>query len=135
MQETTGPTIHDIVGTNNGTLMTSTDPGGEAQGRDYHETFTNASATSDGVSYALGGPGFLYGVPGDAAIYFTNLQTSQTNAQIVVPYNAALDSTVFSAEAWIKLPTYPIGYTNWTAQIPLGFEANGWQSIGLVYIR
>jgi hypothetical protein len=131
IQETTGPTVHDIVGGYNGTLMTSTD--GAGLGTNQHNAFANAgSGSSDGATYLLGGAGGLTGVPGDTAIYFTNLNTSVNNSQIVVPYNAALDSeSAFTAEAWLNVPMYPIGYTKTAFQTPLGFEAfggaaNGW---------
>ena len=125
MQETTGPTIHDIVGGYDGTLMTSTD--GTGLGNNQHRNFATADAVStDGATYLLGGPGGLSGVPGDTAIYFTNLNTSVNNSQIVVPYISALDpESAFTAEAWIYVPAYPIGYTKTTFQTVLGFEANG----------
>jgi len=131
MQETTGPTIHDIVGGYDGTLMTSTD--GTSLGTNQHHAFANGGAVStDGSTYRFGGPGGLAGVPGDKAIYFTNLNTSLNNSQIVVPYNSALDpESAFTAEAWINVPTYPIGYTKTAFQTVLGLEAyggaaNGW---------
>jgi len=130
MQETAGPTIHDIVGGYNGTLMTSTD--GTSLGANQHTAFTTAgSGPSDGATYLLGGPGGLVSVPGDTAIYFTNLNTSVNNSQIVVPYNTAFDpGTNFSAEAWIYVPGYPIGYTDTAFQTPLGFEAHGGSANG-----
>lgn len=131
MQETAGSTIHDIVSGYNGTLMTSTD--GANLGNNQHNAFVTAgSGSSDGATYLLGGPGGLPGVPGDTAIYFTNLDTSVNNSQIVVPYSAALDlSSTFTAEAWVYVPTYPIGYTKSAFQTVLGLEAyggaeNGW---------
>lgn len=130
MQETIGPTIHDIVGGYNGTLMTSTD--GTSLGANQHTAFTTAgSGSSDGATYLLGGPGGLAGEPGDTAIYFTNLNTSVNNSQIVVPYNSTLDaSSNFSAEAWLYVPNYPIGYTDTAFQTPLGFEAHGGSANG-----
>ena len=131
MQETIGPTIHDIVGGYDGTLMTSTD--GTSLGTNQHNAFANGGAVStDGATYLFGGPGGLAGVSGDKAVYFTNLNTSGNNSQIVVPYNSALDpENAFTAEAWIHVPTYPIGYTKTTFQTVLGLEAyggagNGW---------
>jgi hypothetical protein len=130
MQETAGPTIHDIVSGYNGTLMTSTD--GASLGNNQHNAFVTAGfGSSDGATYLLGGPGGLPDVPGDTAIYFTNLNTSVNNSQIVVPYNTALDpGTNFSTEAWIYVPTYPIGYTNTAFQTVLGLEAHGGSANG-----
>ena len=123
MQETNGPTVYDIVSTNNGTLVTSTD---NNIGLGYHTNFVTAgTGATDGKTYLFGGAGGLTGVSGDTAIYFTNLTASASNSQIVIPYNSALDpSNALTAEAWIKVPTYPIGYTNTAFQVPLGLEAN-----------
>jgi hypothetical protein len=44
----------------------------------------------------------------------------------VIPYTGLLDPVSnFTAEARIKVPTYPVGYTKGTFQTPLGLEANG----------
>jgi len=131
MQETIGPTIQDIVSGYNGTLMTSTD--GTSLGNNQHNAFANGGAVStDGATYLMGGLGGLDGIQGDRAIYFTNLDSSVNNSQIVVSYNSVLDpESDFTAEAWIYVPSYPIGYTKTAFQTVLGLEAyggaeNGW---------
>ena len=51
---------------------------------------------------------------------------------MVVPYDAALDpASTFTWQAWICVPTCPIGYTRTAFQTVLGLEAfggaaNGW---------
>jgi hypothetical protein len=133
LQDASGPIISDIAGTNNGTLLTSTDVGFTQH---QHNIFATNSSSSDGLSFALGAPGFMYGVPNDTAIYFTNLDSSgfnNTNAQIVVPYNTVMDvMSNFTVEAWINLPNYPIGYTstNTVSQAILGMEANAGSQAG-----
>jgi hypothetical protein len=133
LQDASGPIITDIAGTNNGTLMTSTDVGFTAH---QHNLFAASSSSSDGLSFALGAPGFMYGVSNDAAIYFTNLDSpgfSSTNAQIVVPYNPVMDvMSNFTVEAWVNLPNYPIGYSssNTVSQVILGMEANAGSQAG-----
>lgn len=121
MQETAGPTIHDIAGTNHGTLYTSTD--GTSLVNNQHTNFVVGDAVaSDGATYRLAGPGR---VAGDKALYFTNLNGSVNNSQVVIPYNSALDpATDFSAEAWVNVPAYPIGYTKNNYQTVMGIEAN-----------
>ena len=144
MQETTGPTINDIVTTNagpfNGTVQISTDGftngGTDGEGKVWgiiHETFTNSTsaAATDGATYLFGGSGGLASLSGDTAIYFTNLNGQLNNAQIAMgtggtgAYEAQLDASVFSVEAWINVPTYPIGWTSNTFQAPLSLNAIG----------
>ena len=144
MQETTGPTINDIVTTNagpfNGTVQISTDgfSNGATDGEGFnwgiiHETFTNSTsaAATDGATYHFGGPGGLTGVSGDTAIYFTNLNGQLNNAQIAMgtggtgAYEAQLDSSTFTVEAWLNVPTYTIGWTSNSYQVPLGLNAYG----------
>ncbi len=129
LQETSGSVINDVAGTNSGTLMTSTDL---PTTKDYHVSFIPAGAgSSDGISYNMGGPGLLPGFPNETAVYFTNLDGQLTNAQIVVPYNAQMDpASNFTMEAWVHLPTYPIGYTNGNEQVILGLEANSGSQAG-----
>ena len=150
MQETTGPTIHDIVTTNagpfNGTLQISTDGftngASDSEGKNWgiiHETFTNSTSTAatDGATYLFGGSGPLTGISGDKAVYFTNLNGQLNNAQIAMgtggtgAYEAQLDASVFSVEAWLNVPTYPIGWTSNTYQVPVcgfcqGGTSDGW---------
>ena len=130
MQETTGPVFFDIgsCGTNAGLMYTSTDPGGASFASDEHNLFTVAGANStDGGTYSLGEAGpFTNWFSSDVGVAFTNLNGQLSNSDIVISvYNAAMDSQIFTAEAWINIPTYPIGYTNQFYQVPLGFEANG----------
>ena len=134
LQDASGPIIADIAGTNNGTLMTSTDIGFIQH---QHNVFAPSSSSSDGVSFALGVPAsFMFGVTNDTAIYLTNLDASgfnTTNAQILVPYNTVMDVVSnFSVEAWVNLPNYPVGYTttNSASQVVLGMEANGGNQAG-----
>src|ERR1700740_1962765 len=65
MQETTGPTVHDVVSTNNGTMFT-----GDQSSLQYGAYYTSWT-TNSGSAFGLGGPGFLFGVTNDASIYFT----------------------------------------------------------------
>ncbi len=114
MHETNGPIIHDVVGTNNGTMFTGTAVTG---------------TTNDGSAFTMGGPGFLFGVSDDTAIYFSN----ETNAQVEVPYSSLLDTATWSAEGWFNIPSYPISYNPSVYGVPLEFSANnspgqgGWQ--------
>ncbi len=114
LHETNGPIIHDVIGTNNGTMFTgSTLPG----------------TTNDGSAFTMGGPGFLFGVSNDTAIYFSN----ETNAEVEVPYSSLLDTATWSAEGWFNIPVYPIAYNPSVYGVPLEFSANnspgqaGWQ--------
>ena len=144
MQETTGPTISDIVTTNagpfNGTVQISTDGftngGTDGEGKTWgiiHETFTNSTSAvaSDGATYLFGGLGGLTGMSGDKAVYFTNLNGQLNNAQIAIgtggtgAYESQLDASNFTVEAWIKVPTYTIGWTSNSYQIPLSLNAEG----------
>jgi hypothetical protein len=130
LQETTGPVFFDIgsCGTNAGVMYTSTDPGLGGNAADEHNIFAVAGANStDGGTYSLGDPGpFTNWDSGDVGISFTNLNGQLSNSDIVISvYNAAMDSHIFTAEAWINIQSYPIGYTNQFYQVPLGFEANG----------
>jgi hypothetical protein len=109
LNETNGPIIHDIFGTNNGTMFTATLPGGTLPG-----------ATNDGSAFQMGGPGLLDTVPADTAIYFSNA----TNAEIVVPYSSELDTATWSAEGWFNVPVYPITYNPAVYGSPLSFSAN-----------
>ncbi len=113
LQEINTNVLADIAGTNNGLIYTSSDPTNAAN-NDLHTTYTNppSGISSDGLTYTLGGPGFLFGVPGDKAMYFTNLNGQQVNSDVVAAYDSTMDArSNFSAEAWVNLPTYPIGYT------------------------
>src|SRR5690348_3425799 len=71
LQDTNGPFVTDLAGTNSGMIQVSTDaviPGQSGS----HLAFAQAPAgASDGWSYTLGGPGFLFGEPDDKAVYFT----------------------------------------------------------------
>jgi hypothetical protein len=108
LNETNGPFVYDIMGTNYGTMMVGTD---SADGYGGHSVF----AMNDGSAFGMGGPGALYGVSGDTAIYFTNAN----GADIVVPYSPALDGATFTVEGWLNLPASPAG-------VPFGFDYNGW---------
>ena len=80
LNETNGTVINDIAGTNDGTAM-----------------------NTNGLT--LGVPGVLYsnGVPTDTAISFNNTN----NGYISVPYSSTLNTTNFSVEAWLHMPTFP----------------------------
>jgi hypothetical protein len=94
MQETTGPSVHDVVSTNNGAMYVGTH---QAYAGKYDVWVPN-----DGSAFGLGGPGFLYGVPDDKAIYFTNA----TGTFIEIPYSASFDQPKFTAEAWFRFPDW-----------------------------
>jgi hypothetical protein len=116
MQETNGPIIYDVVGTNNGTMMVGTDTA--PAGGDVHAVF----ATNDGSAFIMGSSGALTNiVPPDTCIYFEN-----TNAcEISVPYSATLDVLTFSAEAWLEIPDFVSPFvTSNVDMVPLGFEWN-----------
>lgn len=80
LNETSGTTIHDVVGTNNGACM-------------------NASGLT------LGGPGILsgQGVASDTAIYFNNANSGY----IMVPYASTLNTPQFTVEVWLNMPSFP----------------------------
>jgi hypothetical protein len=99
MQETVAPTIHDVVGTNDGTMQR----GSVKYNAEYYSAWTN----DNGSSFGLGGPGILHNVPNDKAIYFTNLNATF----ISVPYSPGLNSSVFSVEAWLNIPNYPHNFS------------------------
>ena len=102
MQETVGPTIHDVVSTNNGTMYMGTtlvpNTGGE---------YYSAWVVNNGSAFGMGGPGILHNVPNDTAIYFTNLN----NTFISVPYSASLNTSTFTVEAWFNIPNYPHNFS------------------------
>src|ERR1700733_2779726 len=56
MQETTGPTIYDVVGTNNGTMVASTDAINCANVSGNTDNCTNF-VTNDGSAFGMGAPG------------------------------------------------------------------------------
>jgi Concanavalin A-like lectin/glucanases superfamily len=120
LNETNGPIIHDIVGTNNGICMKGVD-GGNGRFTTFY--------TNDGSAFGMGGPGILHGVQRDKAIYFTNANA----AQIVVPYAPELDDTNFTIEAWLNIPHFPIGYTQSVDIVPLSFIYNGHGQAGWVF--
>ncbi len=120
LQELKGPMIHDIVGTNNGTCLV-----GIKNEKGRYLTF----ATNDGSAFGMGGPGALKGVEGDTAIYFTNANASQ----ILIPYAPELDTTNFTVEAWVKIPRFPIGYTQSVDIVPLSFIYNGHGQAGWIF--
>ena len=96
LNETSGTTIHDIAGTNNGTAE---NPSG----------------------LGLGGPGILYsnGVTTDLAIYFTN----SSSGYISIPYNTNFVGSAalhLSVEAWLNMPTFP-GSAQSANENPVGF--------------
>ncbi len=99
MQETVAPIIHDIVGTNNGTMQR----GSVQYNSEYYSAWTN----DNGSSFGMGGPGILHNVPNDKAIYFTNLNATF----ISIPYSPSLNSSVFSVEAWLNIPNYPHNFS------------------------
>ncbi len=99
MQETTGPTIHDIISSNNGTLYQGTAPYAPS-GTEYYQAW----AVNNGSAFGLGGPGILHNVPNDKAIYFTN----ENATFISVPYYDNLNSSTFTVEAWLCIPDFPI---------------------------
>jgi len=83
MQETNGPTIHDIISTNNGTLQQGTVPYARS-GIQYYQAW----ATNNGSAFGMGGPGVFHNDPNDKAIYFTN-----RNATFIsVPYADSLNA-------------------------------------------
>jgi hypothetical protein len=120
LQETNGPTIHDIVGTNNGTMMVATDAASPTS-TDTHQVF----AVNSGSAFGMAQTGFFtnpFNVP-DSCLFFTNTNT----CEIVVPYSPTLDQLTYSAEAWI----YPVELAPYTFppypevdMVPLGFEWN-----------
>ena len=85
LNETSGTVIHDVVGSNNGTCI-----------------------NTNGLT--LGGQGILYGkgVTTDTAIYFTAANSGYIN----VPYSSTLNTSQFTIEAWLNMPTFPGGATN-----------------------
>jgi len=94
MQETNGPTIYDVVGTNNGTMMTSTDPIACANVSGNTDTCTNF-VINDGSAFGMGTPGvFANWAPNDTCIYFTNFN----HAEIRVPYATNLDVLTWTVE-------------------------------------
>jgi Concanavalin A-like lectin/glucanases superfamily len=122
LQETNGPIIYDIVGTNNGTMMV----GVTMQSPGSYSSF----ATNDGSLFGLGGPGILFGEPSDTAIYFTNAN----NAAIFVPYAPELNGTHFTAEAWMHFAVYPITPPAPTVDMsPLDFTSNGGSQRGWAF--
>jgi hypothetical protein len=106
MQETTGPTVHDVVGTNNGTMMVSTDNPPCANVSGNNDQCTNFVVDTTGANFGLGAPGvFTSWDAGDTCIYFTNFN----HAQIRVPYAPELDAITWTVEAWIQMPANPLG--------------------------
>jgi hypothetical protein len=99
MQETNGPTIHDIISSNNGTMYQGTTPYAPS-GTEYYQAW----AVNNGSAFGMGGPGILHNVPNDKAIYFTN----ENATFISVPYNDNLNGAAFTAEAWLHIPNFPI---------------------------
>ncbi len=120
LQETKGPIIHDIVGTNNGMCL---------QGVKNEKGRYLAFTTNDGSAFGMGTPGALKGIQGDTAIYFTNANASQ----ILVPYALELDTTNFTVEAWLKIPRFPIGYRQSVDIVPLSFIYNGHGQAGWIF--
>lgn len=101
MQETSGTTIADITGNgNNGTMFVSTDaPGGQQE----HITFAVSNS-----GFTMGDVGLLPAFPGDTSIYFNTVNTN--GAEIAVPYTNTMDTQTFTGEAWLRIPTFPVGY-------------------------
>jgi len=117
MQETNGPTIYDVVGTNNGTMMVATDAA-PSSNNDSHTNF----AVNNGSAFIMGSPGIQTNCnPNDTCIYFL-----YTNAdEIVIPYSASLDLLTFTAEAWLQIPDFVSPFvTPEVDMVPLGFEWN-----------
>jgi hypothetical protein len=82
--------------------------------------------TNNGSAFGMGQPGVL---PGEKAIFFTNANASQ----IQIPYAAAMDGAKFTAEVWLKIPIFPIGYTLTGDIVPLSFVYNGDGVAGWVF--
>jgi Right handed beta helix region/Immunoglobulin I-set domain len=122
LQETNGPTIHEIVGTNNGTMMV----GDHSPYAGQYDTWI----VNDGSAFGMGGPGVLFGETNDTAIYFTNAN----HGSIFVPYAAGLDGANFTAEAWLNFAVYPITPPAPTVDMaPLDFSSNGGSQYGWLF--
>ena len=106
MQETNGPTVHDIAGTNNGTMMVSTDNPPCANVSGSTDQCTNFIIDTVGTNFGLGSPGmFANWNSNDTCIYFTNFN----HAEIRVPYAPSLDAITWTVEASRHMNTYLIG--------------------------
>lgn len=122
MNESAGPTLHDNVSTNDGTMLIGT-------GTQFFSWWT-AWQTNDGSAFGLRGPGALaYEVTnnpaGDYSMFFTN------NTHIEVPYNTNLDGPTWSVEMWLTIPAVlQTVVNNDTDMFPLSFIYNGSQQGG-----
>ena len=102
MQETSGTTIADVTSNGNtGTMYVSTDAAGTS------ESHTNFIVSNSG--FTLGAPGLFTNIPGDKSITFNTINAP--GAEIAVPYTTNLDTTNYTGEGWLQIPTIPISYT------------------------
>jgi len=118
MQETSGPTIHDVVAGRDGTMNVGTTAGSAG--------YWTAWTANNGSAFGMGGSGAL-SAPGDKAIYFTNA----TGTFILVPYSAAFNTPQFTVEAWMRFPSWPLSPAAATVDLmPLSFDFNGGSQAG-----